>query len=86
MRITLEQRLNAIEAKLDLLLASQPKKKELPAMQGKKWSLEEDDILMDGFYNDFRAKEVAEALKRSVSGVRARAVRLGLVEERKEFK
>ncbi|MBF8304551.1 MAG: hypothetical protein HW399_926, partial [Dehalococcoidia bacterium] len=46
----------------------------------KKWTEEEERVLVDGFRNGKNMDELARILGRKVGGIRARLVRLGLVE------
>lgn len=66
------------------------KSKEKPgediAYQGKAWSKEHDECLIDLFKKDVPVAEIAVTLKRSDAGIRARLKRLGLIEKRSDAK
>lgn len=52
--------------------------------QGAVWTDEQDEVLKTMFSEKKTVTEIAEALKRSTGGIRARLKRLGLIEKRKE--
>lgn len=52
--------------------------------QGAAWTDEQDKVLKIMFSEKKTVAEIAEALKRSTGGIRARLKRLGLIENRKE--
>jgi hypothetical protein len=53
----------------------------LHARQGKAWSVDEDRRLYDGFVGGQSTNALASVHERSVGGIRARLVRLGLIDE-----
>ena len=52
--------------------------------QGAAWTDEQDEVLKIMFSEKKTVAEIAEALKRSTGGIRARLKRLGLIENRKD--
>lgn len=61
-------------------------KKNMPENAGKPWS-EEDEALLKEMYADGATKsEICRALKRTVTGVAARLVRMGVIDNRDMFR
>jgi hypothetical protein len=53
----------------------------VPPRQGKSWTVEEDGQLYDGFVGGQPIDTLAAAHKRSAGAIRARLVRLGLIDQ-----
>ena len=75
-------KLSARYAALDAM-GSKPKRKQ-PENAGKPWTSEED-ILRELFVNGVSKKEICKTLKRTETGVAARLVHLGLIDDRDVF-
>ena len=54
--------------------------------QGRSWTKEHDECLIDLFQKNISVTEIAVILKRSEGGIRARLKRLGLIENRSDAK
>ena len=59
-------------------------KDEVKAMAGKPWTAHEDNRLRHAFAGDFALSGVAKEHQRSVGGIKARLVHLGLISERSQ--
>ncbi len=72
---------------LDALLEKHKEKNgEDIANQGKAWSEEHDECLIDLFKKEVPVTEIAVTLKRSETGIRSRLKKLGLIEHRSDAK
>lgn len=61
-------------------------KKNLPANAGKPWSKEDEDLLVSLYRSDTPKKDICTSLQRSETGVAARLVHLGVIEDRDIFR
>lgn len=61
-------------------------KKNLPANAGKPWSKEDEALLVDLYRSDAPKKDICKALQRTESGVAARFVHLGIINNRDIFR
>ena len=61
-------------------------RKNMPANAGKPWTKEDEDLLVHLFHSGASKKEICNALQRTVSGVAARLVHLGIIENRDIFR
>ena len=61
-------------------------KKNLPANAGKPWSKEDEALLVDLYRSDAPKKDICKALQRTESGVAARLVHLGIIDNRDIFR
>ena len=68
----------AAHALADAAAARRPR--ELPANVGKPWTLEEDQLLCEGFDGGLSIAELAEKHARAKGGIRSRLIRLGRID------
>lgn len=61
-------------------------KKNLPANAGKPWGKEDEDLLVSLYRSGTPKREICKALQRTESGVAARLVHLGIIENRDIFR
>lgn len=61
-------------------------RKNAPANAGKSWTKEEDDLLVHLYHSGTPKKDISQTLQRSESGIAARLVRLGIIENRDIFR
>ena len=66
-------------------LDNKPKKK-FPENAGKRWSEEDDQMLCKMFDAEVSKKDICKTFKRTQTGIAARLVRLGKINDRDEFK
>ena len=62
------------------------RKKSMPANAGKPWAKEDEQLLREMYANGSSKSEICRALKRTVTGVAARLVRLGIIDNRDVFR
>ena len=67
-------------------LGEKKPKKNIPANAGKPWSKEDENLLIDLYQSDATKRDICEALQRTESGVAARLVHLGIIENRDIFR
>lgn len=78
--------LNYLDTKKSRKEAGKEITKKQPANAGKPWRKEDDSKLIDLYRNGASKKDICNTLHRSETGVAARLVRLGMVEDRDEFR
>lgn len=61
-------------------------KKNTPANAGKPWTKEDEDLLVSLYRSSTPKREICRALQRTESGVAARLVHLGVIEDREIFR
>lgn len=61
-------------------------KKKLPENAGKRWTDEDEDLLKQLYQNGTSKVEICKRLKRSVTGIAARLVHLGVIDNRDIFR
>jgi hypothetical protein len=61
-------------------------KKNLPANAGKPWTKEDEDLLVSLYRSGTPKREICKALQRTESGVAARLVHLGIIDNRDIFR
>lgn len=61
-------------------------KKNLPANAGKPWAREDENLLVNLFHSGSSKKDICKTLQRTESGVAARLVHLGIIENRDLFR
>lgn len=61
-------------------------KKNMPANAGKPWTGEDEDLLVHLYRSGTPKREICKALQRTESGIAARLVRLGIIENRDIFR
>lgn len=61
-------------------------KKNLPVNTGKPWTKEDECLLIDLYRAGSSKKEICNTLQRTVSGVAARLVHLGIIDNRDTFR
>lgn len=59
----------------------QNRRNSLPANAGKPWSLEEDDLLAEGFDNGYSVDELSEKHQRTRGAIVSRLERIGKIEK-----
>ena len=62
------------------------KPKNMPRNAGKPWTKEDEDLLLDLYRSGATKKDICKTLQRTESGVAARLVQLGIIENRDSFK
>ncbi len=62
------------------------KSKFAPENTGKQWTKEDDELLIALYTSDASRRDICKALKRTIDGVAARLVRLGLIKDRSVFR
>lgn len=62
------------------------RKKSLPENAGKPWTREDEELLKEMYANGSSKPEICRTLKRTVTGVAARLVRLGIIDNRDVFR
>ena len=60
--------------------------KNIPANAGKPWAKEDEDLLVNFYRSGTPKREICKALQRTESGVAARLVHLGIIENRDAFR
>ncbi len=75
----------ALYTVLSSLDTTKPKKK-LPENAGKPWSKEDEALLIQLYHSDALKKDICNTFKRTATGIAARLVRLGVIENRDIFK
>ena len=61
-------------------------KKNMPANAGKPWTKEDEDLLVSLYRSSTPKREICKTLQRTESGVAARLVHLGIIENRDIFR
>ena len=61
-------------------------KKNMPANAGKPWTKEDEDLLIGLYHSGTPKKVICTSLQRSETGVAARLVHLGVIEDRDIFR
>ena len=61
-------------------------KKNMPANAGKPWAREDENLLVNLFHSGSSKKDICKTLQRTESGVAARLVHLGIIENRDLFR
>lgn len=61
-------------------------KKNMPANAGKPWAKEDEDLLIRLYQSGASKKDICKTLQRSVTGIAARLVHLGIIESRDIFR
>ena len=74
----------ALYTVLNCLDEKKPKKKT-PANAGKPWSKEDEDLLIALYRSGASKKDICNTLQRTATGVAARLVHLGVLENRDTF-
>lgn len=77
--------IRAFYAVLNHLDEKKPKK-NLPANAGKPWPKEDEDLLVTLYRSGTTKGDICKALQRTESGVAARLVHLGIIENRDIFR
>ena len=67
-------------------LDEQKPKKNIPANAGKPWSKEDEALLIDLYSSGTTKKDICNTLQRTVTGIAARLVRLGIIDNRETFR
>ncbi len=75
----------ALYTVLNCLDGKKPKKKS-PLNAGKPWSKEDEDLLIDLYQSGTSKKDICNALQRTVTGIAARLVHLGIIDNRDIFR
>ena len=74
----------ALYAVLAHLETAKPKK-NYPENSGKPWTKEDETLLVDLYHSGFSKREISRNLKRTETGIAARLVHLGIIEDRDTF-
>jgi hypothetical protein len=61
-------------------------KKNMPANAGKPWAKEDEDLLVKLYHSGTTKRDICKTLQRTESGVAARLVHLGIIENRDTFR
>ena len=61
-------------------------KKNLPANAGKPWTKEDEDLLIRLYQSGASKKDICKTLQRTTTGIAARLVHLGLIDNRDIFR
>lgn len=61
-------------------------KKNMPVNAGKPWTKEDEDLLIHLYRSNTPKKDICQALQRTETGVAARLVHLGVIENRDIFR
>ena len=61
-------------------------KKNSPANAGKPWTKEDEDLLIDLYHSGAPKREICKTMQRTESGVAARLVHLGIIDNRDIFR
>ena len=61
-------------------------RKNMPANAGKPWAKEDEDLLVSLYHSGTSKKDICNTLQRSETGVAARLVHLGVIEDRDMFR
>ena len=61
-------------------------KQNAPENAGKPWTKEDEALLADLYRSNVPKKEICDTFKRSVGAIAARLVRLGLIDDRDDFR
>jgi hypothetical protein len=61
-------------------------KKNLPANAGKPWAKEDEDLLVSLYRSGTPKREICKTMQRTESGVAARLVQLGIIDNRDIFR
>ena len=61
-------------------------KKNLPANTGKPWTKEDEDLLIRLYQSGASKKDVCKTLQRTATGIAARLVHLGIIDNRDIFR
>lgn len=75
----------ALYAVLDHLDNKKPKK-NMPQNAGKPWTEEDETLLIDLYRSGASKKDICDTLQRTVTGIAARLVHLGIIENRDIFR
>jgi len=67
-------------------LNEQKSKKNMPANAGKPWTKEDEDLLVSLYHSGTPKRDICKALQRTESGVAARLVHLGIIDNRNIFR
>ena len=60
-------------------------KKNMPENAGKPWTEDDEDLLVNLYRSGTSKKDICNALQRTATGIAARLVRLGIIEDRDTF-
>lgn len=61
-------------------------KKNIPANAGMSWTKEDEDLLVKLYHSGAAKRDICKTLQRTESGVAARLVHLGVIEDRNTFR
>ena len=61
-------------------------KKNMPAKAGTPWTKEDEDLLVSLYHSGTPKKDICKVLQRSETGIAARLVHLGIIENRDLFR
>ena len=61
-------------------------KKSMPANTGKPWTKEDEDLLVSLYHSGTPKRDICKTLQRTESGVAARLVHLGIIDNRDIFR
>ena len=75
----------AFYAILNCLDEKKPKK-NLPANAGKPWTKEDEDLLVSLYRSSTPKRDICKTLQRTTTGIAARLVRLGIIDNRDTFR
>jgi hypothetical protein len=67
-------------------LGDKKPKKNMPANAGKPWSKEDENLLVRLYRSGASKKDICNTLQRTVSGVAARLVHLGIIDNQDIFR
>lgn len=67
-------------------LGEKKPKKNMPQNAGKPWTKEDEDLLLDLYRSGTAKKAICKTLQRTETGVAARLVHLGIIENRDTFR
>lgn len=61
-------------------------KRNMPANAGKPWTQEDEKLLVNLYHSGVSKKDICNTFKRTATGIAARLVRLGVIENRDTFR
>lgn len=67
-------------------LNEQKSKKNMPANAGKPWTKDDEDLLVSLYHSGTSKKDICKTLQRTATGIAARLVRLGIIDNRDTFR
>ena len=67
-------------------LEEKKSKRNTPDNAGKPWTKEDDALLIEFYRSGKSKREICDTFKRSVGGIGARLVRLGVIDDREAFR